>query len=89
MIKLPLDIQNFTSGAMTPGKVWGGGTGHPTLRKWQGKSLKKMHIGVGNMKKADDKKSKSRRKRKNQTEEDRKREEKIAENENEEGQIKR
>ena len=29
MIKLPLDIQNFTSGAMTPGKVWGGGNRAP------------------------------------------------------------
>ena len=74
MIKLPLDIQNSTSGAVTPGKDKVGGTGSPTLRKWQGKSLKKMHIGVGTMKKVDDKKSKSRRK--NQTEEeDRKRKE--------------
>ena len=47
MIKLPLDIQNSISGAVTPGKdrVWG--TGRPTLRKWQGKSLNKMHFGVG------------------------------------------
>ena len=89
MIKLPLDIQNSISGALTPGKdkVWE--TEHPTLRKWQGKSLKKMHIGLGNMKKADDKKSKEGRKRKNQTEEDKKRKEKIAENEDEEGEIKR
>ena len=84
MIKLPLDIQNSTSGALTPGKdkVWE--TRRPTLRKWQGKSLKKMHIGLGNMKKADDKKNKRRRKSKNQTEEDKKRKEKIAENEDEE-----
>ena len=61
--KTLLDIQNSTSGALTPGKdrVWE--TGRPTLRKWQGKSLKKMHIGVGNMKKADDKKSKKRKKK--------------------------
>ena len=49
-----------------------------------------MYTGVGNMKKADDKKSKSRRKRKKFKQKKRtERGRKIAENEDEEGEVKR
>ena len=89
MIKLPLDIQNFISGAVTPGKdkVWG--TGRPTLRKWQGKSLNKMHNGVRKffkkqmIRRARIEKKKIKQKRRTE------RGRKIAENEDEEGEIKR
>ena len=75
MIKLPpLNIQNSTSGAVTPGKDKVGGMGAPLSENGKENHWRKCTFGVGNMKKVDDKKSKSRRK--NQTEEeDRKRKE--------------